>query len=141
MITDLAKLIRLTESNNNYFAMRYEPAHNPRIDLVIRMRDAAQCSVQTAKMMCMCSWGAYQIMGDNLIDLGLASSPALLLASPSAQDGYFYKFIAADHITLTLTDIVTDESKRKLFARLYNGPGNVDAYAARLMQVYAENSK
>lgn len=136
MITDLAQLIRLIESNDNPHALRFEPAHHPAPHLVTQMQSIAACSFATAQVLCAISWGAYQIMGDELIALGLNVDPMAYCLNQAMQDIFFEKYMLADHLTLTLDDVINNASKRALFVRLWNGPGNVDAYSARLLAVY-----
>lgn len=139
-INTLADLILQVESTGDWFAVRFEPAHNPRSDLVIRMMHTCNISHDTARVLCQMSFGGYQIMGDNLMALGLTVSPLQYCASPGMQTDFFNKFLLSDHLTLTLDDVINDDSKRALFVRLWNGPGNVDAYSERLLRVYQANT-
>lgn len=139
MITTLAQLIALVESNNNPLAVRFEPAHKPEPYFVTHMMELARCSFTTATTLCAMSWGKYQIMGDNLVSLGLAVSPLAYVHDDAMQDAFFNKFAGADHLTLTLQDVLDDIQKRQIFARLYNGPGNVAGYAQRMIEVAKEN--
>lgn len=139
-INTLADLIFQVESSGDWFAVRFEPAHVPRSDYVVRMRDLCHISYDTARVLCQMSWGGFQIMGDELIALGLTVSPLEYCASPGMQTDFFNKYCIADHLSLTLADVLNDESKRLLFARLYNGPGNISAYADRMLTVYRKNN-
>jgi hypothetical protein len=138
-ITTLAQLIAQVESNGNPFAMRFEPAHTPAPHNIVAMMHLCDCSYDTGKNLCSMSWGKYQIMGDELISLGLACSPLAYCMSAPLQDDYFDRYILADHLSLTLADILTDASKRQVFARLYNGPGNIPAYVKRIEDVATAN--
>ncbi len=67
---DFKKLIAYVESNNNQFAIRFEPhlysksKYNKKIlDLIQAINE---CSLETAKVLYCCSFGKYQIMGFNL---------------------------------------------------------------------------
>lgn len=139
-INTLADLIFQVESSGDWFAVRFEPSHVPRADYVVRMRDLCNINYDTARVLCQMSWGGFQIMGDELIALGLTVSPLEYCASPGMQTDFFNKYCIADHLSLTLADVLNDESKRLLFARLYNGPGNISAYADRMLTVYRKNA-
>ncbi len=137
MINSISALIATAESSNNQYAVRFEPAYHPLPDSVLKLKDIAGCTVHTSEILCSCSWGLYQIMGDNLISFGLQISPIHYCAIPSMQDLYFQKFLAqAGLLDMTLADIIHYPEKRLEFARKYNGPGNPQAYADYLMQVY-----
>jgi hypothetical protein len=138
-VTTLAQLIALVESANHPFAVRYEPDYKPQPHHICAMMELAGCNYSTAAVLCAMSWGLYQIMGDMLIALGLACSPFVYMNQPAMQDDFFAKYVAADHLTLTLADVLADPSKRTVFARLYNGPGDVPAYAARMIAVAKAN--
>lgn len=131
-ITTLSDLISQVESNGNPLAVRFEPAHNPAAHFVLQMQSLCSCSYDTAKTLCAMSWGEFQIMGDELIALGLSVSPLAYVQDRAMQEEFFQRYVCADHLSLTLQDVLTDPAKRSLFARLYNGPGNVDAYATRM---------
>lgn len=139
MITTLAQLIALVESNNNPLAVRFEPAHKPEPYFVMHMMELVQCSYATATTLCAMSWGKYQIMGDNLVSLGLTVSPLAYVHDEAMQDAFFEKFAGADHLTLTLQDVLTSPQKRMMFARLYNGPSNIAGYANRIADVAKAN--
>lgn len=139
MITTLAQLIAQVESNGNSLAVRFEPAHHSAENFVAKMQELAKCNFVTAQILCAMSWGSFQIMGDNLVALGLSVSPFEYLHDEIMQCDFFSRFCATDHISLTLDDVLTDVSKRQLFARLYNGPGNFMAYAQRIVDVAKAN--
>lgn len=134
-IITLADLIAFNESNNNCNAVRFEPAHIPHTTYINKMKELVGCSTATASVLCATSWGKYQIMGDTLIDLGLRMSPIVFCASPVYQDTCFHDFIDRNHIGgYMLTDITQDAVKRATFARIYNGPGNIQGYSQRLVE-------
>jgi hypothetical protein len=138
-ISNLSQLIAAVESNNNPKAVRFEPSYHPHGFDVQRMAELCKCTYATAQILCACSWGKHQIMGDNLIGLGLDITPMEFCTDNDYQEEYFLRFIRADHITITLTDVLTSPTLRNTFARLYNGPSNVAAYAERLVQVAKAN--
>lgn len=133
-ILNLEMLVAWNESNNNPFAVRFEPAFNVDSHLVYRMMQCAKCNFTTAKILCAMSWGRFQIMGSQLVQLGLDVSPYHFVWDDVMQSDYFHRYMLADHLTLTLADVLNDPTKRALFARLYNGPGNIEGYSERLMQ-------
>lgn len=138
-ILDLAGLIAQVESDGNQYAVRFEPAYNAHQNDIIIMENLAKCNYSTAKILCSMSWGSYQIMGDNLIHLGLSISPFEYLESPAIQREFFDAYCMADHLDMTLNDVLGNPEKRMLFARLYNGPGNVPEYCNRILAVAKSN--
>lgn len=81
------------------------------------------------------SWGAYQIMGFNYRALGFSNVYEMVDAMNTEEgqlDG-FVRFILADAVLL-------DALRRKdwhAFAGRYNGPGQVEHYAAKMADAYA----
>lgn len=138
-ITTLAELIAQVESNGNKHAVRYEPNYSPHNTSVIHMMNLLRCNYTTARVACAMSWGKYQIMGDELCLLGLEIDPISFCEDDAAQDDFFSRYLGADHLSLTLSDVLTDPNKRLLFARLWNGPGNTLDYAARMVDVAKAN--
>lgn len=137
--TTLAQLISLVESGGDTHAVRFEPEYTPAAHSIVTMMELAGCNYNTAKVLCAMSWGEFQIMGDELVSMGLAVSPFAYIDNLGMQNDFFNRYMLADHLTLTLSDVLTNPSKRAIFARLYNGPGNVDAYAARIEAVAKAN--
>jgi len=80
------------------------------------------------------SWGKFQIMGFHWKALGF-DSPEDFAAAMETERGQldaFVRFVAAD-------PMLTDALRRKdwhTFASRYNGPGQVDTYAARMAAAY-----
>lgn len=136
MTTTLSQLVAHTESNDDQNAIRFEPACSPRAELIAGMAHVANCSMATAKVLCMMSWGKYQIMGYNLIALGLACNPIAYCANVPMQDDFFGRFTHG-YKEVTSLDIVQNATTREAFARFYNGPGNVSEYESRLLAMYA----
>jgi len=128
----LADLIAQIESTNNPFALRYEPEHKPSMRFVDRMIKTCACSEATAMMLCMTSFGLYQIMGDELMSLGLSISPMQYLSEPDLQLTMFTDFVDQNKIDFPLISL-KDEATRMHFARVYNGPRNPQAYADKMM--------
>jgi hypothetical protein len=94
------------------------------------MATMANCSLPTAAVLCSCSFGAYQIMGDGLIDLGLGVSPLAYVNSPTMQDLFFNVFITKNNINYSLDDLRANPEHITAFARRYNG--DVAAYSAKI---------
>lgn len=138
------ELIARVESAGRYDAMRFEPltfarwlAWRSSRATLARIMLANRCSAPTAHVIACTSWGAFQIMGFNLYSENIAcGSVGNFLASKTAQLTQFAKFCEQNHCVYTLDDM-HDESKRLAFARVYNGPGNPTAYAARILECLA----
>lgn len=138
-IQTLANLIAHVESSNDQFAVRFEPAHHPKPEFVEKLAKQCELSWNTAEVLCCMSFGLYQIMGDELISLGLNASPIFYCSSAPTQDFYFQKYLNANNINYSLEDVINDQAKRLHFATIYNGPGNPQGYAARMMEVYNQS--
>lgn len=136
--TDLKSLIAQVESSNNQFAVRYESSYFGRVknsDLCSRRWN---CTFTTARFLLSCSWGLYQIMGENLVNLGLSESPIKYCNDRILQDAMFAQYCLVNHCDYSLSDIINNESKRIDFAKKYNGVGNFENYSNLLMGVYNE---
>ena len=136
MIETLSQLIAQVESSGDNFAIRFEPAYHPNPARVATLAHACDFTYNTSEILLACSWGCYQIMGDNLVDMGLRVSPAAYCASQDTQDKFFAEYCTRANCFYTLDEVISDEEKRLYFAHQYNGPGNVVAYAARMLAVY-----
>lgn len=140
-ITTLADLIAQVESNGNSHAMRFESAYMPRDPDVITMMSLNKCSKITAEILCKMSYGLFQIMGDNLISLGLSTDIFNYVSSIAMQKQMFIRYCIRNNCEYTLEDVVNDETKRIDFARKYNGPGNAQTYADRMVAIFKESLK
>ena len=132
--TSLAQLIAQVESSGDQYAYRFEPAYEPRGQDINEMLQMCHCSYESAKILVASSFGLYQIMGFNLLALGLKLSPLKYCAVPELQTQFFNEFIFKHGIAYTLDEVVNDVQKRLDFAGKYNG--NADVYAAEMMRVY-----
>ncbi len=140
MIASISQLIAQAESSSNPWAVRFEPAYTPNPGAVMHYAQAHGVTTATAAKLLSMSWGMFQEMGDNLVRAGLATTLLEFAADPQAQQAFFSKYLVADGMgDFTLHDLVTDPDKRLEFARLYNGPGEPQAYAAYLMRVYQQS--
>jgi len=135
-ITTLAQLIAQAESANNQFATRFEPAYRPNPAHVSVLAKNIDCTYMTAETLCAMSWGLYQIMGDNLVGMGLTISPLQFCSSPDMQGLYFARYVQTANCNYSLEQILGDTPTRLDFARKYNGPGQPENYAAYLLQIY-----
>ena len=95
-----------------------------------------KCSKITAEILCKMSFGLFQIMGNNLISLGLSINVFRYCNSVAAQDQMFWRYCIRNNCEYSLDDVINNETMRIDFARKYNGPGNVDAYAQRIIDIY-----
>lgn len=80
------------------------------------------------------SWGLFQIMGSNHAICGYATAEAFVAAcgqSEAVHLAMFLAFVNGTHLAAALR--AHDWSS---FALHYNGPGNIGAYAARLVAAY-----
>lgn len=150
MIQTLNDLIAQVESGNNPWAMRFEPAFTPSTGAIAIARKMMLASDATLRTICATSWGKYQIMGENLYSAHSSSHgvltaiklwPGEFMASVGVQDSFFSMLLTIWGINFPLADVVSEQSDvaRLAFARRYNGPGNPQAYADRIMQVWAAN--
>jgi len=135
-ISSLADLIAQVESAGNQFAVRFESAYVPNGVNVLNMARKCQISQSTAYTLCKMSFGLFQIMGSNLVGMGLQVSPIEYCSDSIMQVDFFNRYCIANHINFTLDEILNDETKRKQFAHNYNGPGNVVNYSQILLDVY-----
>ncbi len=130
----LSDVVAWVESGGNILAMRYEPLWIPQNASAVKASAVAgYMDEATADMICKCSWGKYQIMGDNLYGpLGFKSTLFDLLSSPSLQLELFRKFIGlhgfndAPFLTMLPNDLIR-------FAMAYNGSA---VYADSLRKAY-----
>lgn len=145
MVT-LGDVIRRVESNNDPYALRFEVTvydrmlrKVPRHPVLFVIQETNKCSSNTAGMIAATSWGAWQLMGFNVYGTGRYTRPiAQFLGSVAEQNlaaGYFLDAIgySADQ-DFARIDVIN-------FARLYNGPGNVSNYAAKMQAAAHKLSK
>ena len=103
-----------------------------------RIKLKHRCSDDTARMIACTSWGAYQMMGENIYAptmVTYAVDPPdlfVFLDDLGMQDRAFGVFLKLRAIDFTLEELLMDPAKMTLFCRTYNGPDNADAYAARI---------
>lgn len=142
MSDTLARVIATVESGPFPYAMRFEPAlwERPAIMPAQSIRPAQvanKCSAATAQMICATSWGLFQIMGFNLygsLGIGIAIGPYLFDAEQ--QFNAFTRFVTLNGFDPANFDFSND-TLIHAFARSYNGPGDVEAYAAKMKAAFA----
>lgn len=84
------------------------------------------------------SYGMFQIMGFNYKTAGYDSVDKFVAAMNSGEEGQFrafIRFVIGSHLKKALQD-----KDWRAFARHYNGPGQVDHYAAALEQDYRRDA-
>jgi hypothetical protein len=140
----LPELIARAESNNNPWAMRFEPHVMKRMKpngIVQHIKGIHGCSRATAEMIYSTSWGLYQIMGFNLYGkLGLELPIWQFLEAPEKQHKAFEQFCKAESIWRE-SDIPANAELFLLeFACTYNGPHLPVAYANRLQDILARSN-
>jgi len=133
----LACVIKSIESGGNPHRPRFEyhafmawpwtPAYD-------RILEKHQCTRDTAQMIAATSWGAYQMLGVNVFDPAISGvDPDHLfayVADAPMQNASFANFVKAKGIDWTLEELLGDPAKLQRFVTVWNGPANVDAYAA-----------
>ncbi len=139
MITTMAELVGQAESSGNPHAIRFEPKYHVPQSAVAAIVKLNRCSNSTAAILGAFSWGTYQIMGINLIDLGLSTSFIDYLNLESIQLYTFNKFLRSRNVDkITLKEFLSNPEARLEFARAYNGTGWPEVYAEYLLKVFRE---
>lgn len=145
MVT-LGDVIRRVESDNNPYALRFEVTvydrmmrKVPRHPVLFVIQETNKCSERTAGMIAATSWGAWQLMGFNVYGAGkYTRTIGEFLGSVAEQNlaaGYFLDAIGySASQDFARIDVVN-------FARLYNGPGNISVYSAKLQAAAHKLSK
>lgn len=133
----LSLLVKLAESENCPLAIRYEPGFEKYVTPAsIKKCVAASAPITmsqgTAKMICMTSWGAHQIMGENLFVDGLKMHINAYVQDLDAQEMFFQRYCSRKGILYPIETLLNTKSLRENFARRYNGSV---LYANRLMMI------
>lgn len=140
----LADVIARVESGNFAGAIRYEEASHANIvarfgsyaSIAQNAMTANKCNQSTACVLLATSWGKFQIMGFNLYasDVCNIREPlSAYLANEPFQEMSFNKYCVARHCdTYDVAALRTSLQTRSDFARLYNGTGNIPAYASKI---------
>lgn len=143
MISNISQLVALVESTGVATALRFEPAYGsrwvtPEIEKrCIVAHSPAYMNRTTANVLCSISWGRYQCMGGLLYEMGYKGNLPNFSTDTTLQNAWFEKTLEYKGIKFTLEEIVTDEIKRRRFAKRYNG--DEFGYAAKLLDFYNKN--
>lgn len=147
MIIDTAGIIAQIESGGDPRKTRFENLAYAKLDaghaagtLSPAARGVLQtvtlanggCSLHTALQIYVTSIGKYQFLGETLYGMGYSGWVHDFQANIALQDRYFAALTADRKIAFTVAELRAEPEKRQLFALHYNGPGNVDDYAARI---------
>ncbi len=138
----LSQVVAEVESHDNGATLRFEKASfeaNGCKSDIIRAIVARNfyCSPETAGMIYWTSWGTYQLMGFNLYGpvIDYPASVFSFWTSRVQHEIQFQAFIKSGGYDND--DFSTWSADRvNAFARFYNGPGNVDVYAGRLLDAF-----
>lgn len=126
--------------------MRFEKSFYDKLDGIhyIGAKKANKCSNDTARMICATSWGLYQILGVNIYNrIGNWHYGGIItkfVHNVILQHQCFTEFVSSKGIDYSVEQLITDATCRSKFARIYNGPGNIDEYSRRIVK-YAEKLK
>lgn len=135
MTTTISQLVAQIESANIPYLIRFEPGFKPSqqaINNCIAAHKPGFMNRATAEMICCSSWGAFQIMGENLYTICEMQAPiSHFLIDTDRQERAFFTFIRKRNIAYSVEQLRTDESLRVRFARVYNGSA---AYAAKIKE-------
>lgn len=139
----LAKVIAQVESGGFPYALRFESrtyGQGSPYFTTAGLEAAEQgnhCNAVTGRAICSTSYGLFQIMGFNLYGmLGWKQSVATFLFDSEQQLASFTLFCTKNSINPGSFDF-TDEAALEHFARVYNGPGDVPNYVAKMKAAYA----
>lgn len=135
-ISNIAQLVAFVESNNNMYAIRFEQSYLNRVKNTDAMAQRLNITHTTARFLLSCSWGKYQIMGENLWNMGIRVSPIKYCDDTDMQDISFHTYCVINNCDYTLSQILNDNESRIDFATKYNGPENPDGYSKLLMNKY-----
>jgi hypothetical protein len=141
----LCDVVAVVESSRLPFAQRFEPslyirvcgsglsdAETAALNLI---RRANFCDGNTARAIFSTSYGLYQFLGETLYSspINFALPIGQFLTSEALQRSTFYKFVDAHRVNYSINDLLGPGTYATDFARVFNGPGNVDDYAAKLI--------
>lgn len=142
MAIDIADVIASIESSGNQFAQRFEKLHQGTTrasvinNIIAAHGGPGKLSDATADIYAACSHGLFQIMGYMLYGPTIDYHKPLwvFLTQASEQKAVFNKFLMLDNLDkLTIDDLKNDHVKRDHFAALYNGPGDIADYSAKML--------
>jgi hypothetical protein len=137
----LADIIGYVETKNDSHGYRFEPALYAAVagapskaasNIIATIQQIHKCSLATAKCIFSCSFGATQILAENLYDpaIGLKVSVFDYQNDPVLQAAIFHDYVTWKHIDYSV-DSLKDATLREHFALVYNG---ALAYASLIEQ-------
>lgn len=129
-------------------ALRFEPKvyadnrHATKTIVTVISR-CNRCSTATAKMLCACSFGEFQIMGFNLYSgpLNYRGDIGHYFEQRGLQRELFFSFCAVRGIDYTVSDLAISEVKRNHFAQAYNGSLEYAAHIVTAMNHFGVDIK
>jgi len=132
----LSDCVAQIESSNNSGALRYEPGYQPSalgIGQAAKFATGSWIDKLTAETIVKCSYGRFQIMGDNLYNAMQYSKTIWhFVATPQDQLDIFNEFLTRGHFkNVTFESMVRSEVVA--FALYYNGSA---VYADSLAKAY-----
>lgn len=133
----LSECVSYVESRGNPLAMRYEPSYNASPSGIVsaaKYATGGYMSQDTAHMTACTSWGEFQIMGDNLYNLGYTDTIFEFLSDSELQMRYFHLFIGRIGFVDGPFRLLSDTELNN-FAKAYNGSL---AYANALKEAAAK---
>jgi N-acetylmuramidase-like protein len=136
---DLENIVSQVESGGHQEAIHfdgvfYATSHpNPANPIYKAIMEENFCLLETAHMIFCTSWGLFQIEGENIYP-DYSFSIKDFLGDYDAQAAAFKRFCLRRSIYFSFDQILNDEVTRRTFARYYNGPDDIDEYAAKLLE-------
>jgi len=122
MIATLQDLVSAVESSNNPKIWRFEPNYKPSQSGLSNIKKYYKgLSNATYNIVLASSWGLYQIMGDNLYNMGLQVSIMDYLDDVNLQGEYYKKYVTSRNIDYSLAEIISNPASRDNFSLRYNG--------------------
>lgn len=135
--SNLLTIISAIESSGSAKAVRFEPqvfdtyqrmqAKPAFLATIARLHEADS---DTAMAIASTSWGKYQLMGENLYQLGYADTVFAFADSDTAQLFYMGEFLTQRGLNVTWASLAGDSHALERFGTLYNGSS---AYGDRML--------
>jgi hypothetical protein len=138
-------IISWVETKHNTAAVRFEPAVYEKISvnrtdsqkaIISRIMKANDCSWGTALMIYSTSFGAVQLMGFNIYGpkVNFDGNVIDYCVTPDDQHDSFAKILEEMELqSITVAQLALSKVARAHFAAIYNGPADIDAYAANIV--------
>lgn len=137
-MVSLLDVIAMVESDNSALALRFEPrlyAQNPTWLHAAQdeLRKRHPWSHDTCRQICATSYGAWQMLGANIVTVRPTFHPSFYTADMQKEDAEaFMKRLGFD----PHADYMTIDKLR--FASKWNGPGNVEDYVVDMERAHAD---